>query len=161
MDTNKAEQYTADVRASDDFRDTTPIIVPHELYIKDPIEVRTVAADRVTFGTHYIPDNGQPYRIVNEAENGVACKVTLRVVKNGSANEGFVYLFASNGDVPYSQSASVGPVYGFCLGSTLAASQDGASGLSLVTGSAIFATCTPNAGVGALVSVVVEQYYAH
>ena len=136
-----------------------PITLPvPNIYTTKTVDVRNVAADRVSFSTHFVPDSGVPVRIVNRLENGVASRVTLTVAQRNTGTEGFVYVFASDEHVSSPLSATVPPTLGALLGSTDKASNIPGV-LTLTVCGEIFVACTPNGGAGAFVYVAVENFH--
>lgn len=156
-DISNIEVYDLDITTVDDYRDDDMPAPPDDLYVTKFDDVQVRAADRVTFFTFLIPDNGVPVRIVNKFEPGVASRVTLSVIKR-TGTEGFVYLL--NSDENTSSNGTYN-AYGYCIGSTDKASNSGSSPLVVQAAGEIYATCTSNAGDGALVSVCVENFYGN
>lgn len=154
---DETETYDAIIASGNDFNDDSPTHT--EVYVKDVVTTRSVAADRVTFATIYIPDTGTPVPILNDAENGIAHQCTVAIVKNTNTTptEGYVYLLESPSSLG-SPTATV-QSYGYCLGSTDRTNTMGASPTTLRVATTLYAVCSPNTGVGAYVTVAVEQFY--
>jgi hypothetical protein len=156
MEQTAIDHYNTDeIKYEPDWTDTDHEPTP-PIYTTSTVDVRQVAADRVSFSSHQLLDSGVPVRIANRLENGVAARVTVTVVRNAT-NPTNVYLFASDEHVPSSGLATP-PMMGALLGSTDPASNAPGT-LTLSTCGEIYAACAPNSGTGAFVSVVVENFH--